>query len=153
MSTQVSTQYTTGHIGLNVTDLPRSKRFYQDVFDFDLAGESNKEGRAFAFLTQNNVIVLTLWQQSEGAFPTDRPGLHHLSFQVDSIERVKEVEQRLRKLGATIHYGSVTAHFEGADSGGVYFDDPDGIRLEVFAPIGASQSPAPISGAPACGFF
>ena len=45
MSTPVSTQFTPGHIGLNVRDLARSKRFYQDVFGFDLAGESNDEGR------------------------------------------------------------------------------------------------------------
>jgi len=153
MPTQVSTQYTTGHIGLNVSNLARSKRFYQEVFGFDLAGESNDEGRVFAFLTQNNVVVLTLWQQSDGAFAADRPGLHHLAFQVDSIEHVKEAEQRLRNLGIAIHYEGVTAHAEGAESGGVYFDDPDGIRLEICAPTGAGRSPAPKSGAPACGFF
>jgi lactoylglutathione lyase len=153
MSTSVSTQFTTGHIGLNVRDLARSKRFYQDVFGFDLAGESNEGGRAFAFLAQNNAVVLTLWQQSDGSFATDRPGLHHLAFQVKSIEQVKAAEQRLRQLGVVIHYEGVTAHAEGLDSGGVYFDDPDGIRLEICAPTGANQSPAPKSGAPACGFF
>jgi lactoylglutathione lyase len=153
MSTQVSTQYTTGHVGLNVSNLARSKRFYQDVFGFDLAGESNDGGRVFAFLTQNSVVVLTLWQQSDGAFAANRPGLHHLAFQVNSIEQVKEAEQRLRKLGIAIHYDGVTAHAEGAQSGGVYFDDPDGIRLEICASTGAGQSPAPKSGAPACGFF
>jgi lactoylglutathione lyase len=153
MSTQVSTQYTTGHVGLNVSNLARSKRFYQDVFGFDLAGESNDGGRVFAFLTQNSVVVLTLWQQSDGAFAANRPGLHHLAFQVNSIEQVKEAEQRLRKLGIAIHYDGVTAHAEGAQSGGVYFDDPDGIRLEICTSTGAGQSPAPKSGAPACGFF
>ena len=153
MSTKVSTQFTPGHIGLNVRDLARSKRFYQDVFGFDLAGESNDEGRIFAFLAQNNAIVLTLWQQTDESFAANRAGLHHLAFQVDSIEQVKEAEQRLRQLGVAIHFGGVTAHAEGADSGGVYFDDPDGIRLEICAPTGASQSPAPKSGAPACGFF
>ena len=153
MTTQVSTQFITGHVGLNVSDLARSKRFYQDVFGFDLSVESNEEGRAFAFLTQNNAIVLTLWQQSDGTFAADKAGLHHLSFQVDSIEEVKKAEQRLQQLGAVIHYGGVIAHAEGAESGGVFFEDPDGIRLEIFAPTGASQSPAPKSGAPACGFF
>jgi catechol 2,3-dioxygenase-like lactoylglutathione lyase family enzyme len=153
MTTQISTQFITGHVGLNVSDLARSKRFYQDVFGFDLSVESNEEGRAFAFLTRNNTIVLTLWQQSDGSFAADKAGLHHLSFQVDSIEEVKKAEQRLRQLGTVIHYGGVTAHAEGAESGGVFFEDPDGIRLEIFAPTGASQSPAPKSGAPACGFF
>src|SRR5215468_190291 len=146
MTTQVSTQFITGHIGLNVSDLARSKRFYQDVFGFDLAGESNDEKRAFVFLAQNNAVVLTLWQQSDGAFAANKAGLHHLAFQVDSIEQVKEAEQRLRQLGVVIHYGGVTAHADGADSGGVFFDDPDGIRLEICAPTGAAGSPAPQSG-------
>jgi len=153
MSADVSTKFSKGHIGLNVRDLARSKRFYQDVFGFDLAGESNAEGRTFAFLAQNSAVVLTLWQQSEGSFAANKAGLHHLAFQVDSIEHVKEAERRLRQLGIAIHYDGVTAHAEGADSGGVYFDDPDGIRLEICTPTGASRSPAPKTGAPACGFF
>jgi hypothetical protein len=71
-------------------------------------------------------------------------------FQVNSIEG--KAEQQLRKL-ASIHYDGVTAHAEGAQSGGVYFDDPDGIRLEIFAATGADQISAPKSGAPACGLF
>jgi catechol-2,3-dioxygenase len=153
MSAQVSTQFTPGHIGLNVRDLARSKRFYQDVFGFNIAGESNDGGRIFAFLAQKNAVVLTLWQQTTESFAANKAGLHHLAFQVDSIGQVKEAEQRLRNLGVPIHYGGVTAHAEGADSAGVYFDDPDGIRLEIFAPTGAGQNPAPESGAPACGFF
>ena len=106
----------------------------------------------FAFLTQGERIVLTLWQQSAGAFAPDRPGLHHLSFQVDRVEEVREVERRLREVGATIHHGGIAPHAEGWASGGIYFDDPDGIRLEVFAPSGV-QGTAPSGAAPTCGFF
>jgi lactoylglutathione lyase len=153
MPTQVSAQFTTGHIGLNVRDLFRSKRFYQDVFGFELGAESKDREHAYAFLTQNDVVVLTLWQQSEESFAANRSGLHHLSFQVDSMAQVTEMERRLRELGAPIHYGGVVAHAEGADSGGVFFEDPDGIRLEIFAARGARENPAPLSGAPSCGFF
>ena len=38
-------------------------------------------------------------------------------------------------------------------SGGVYFTDPDGIRLEIYAPTGAEIAPAPTKTAPTCGFF
>jgi len=44
---------------------------------------------------------------------------------------VRAAEERLRALGATIHHGGMVAHREGADSGGLFFEDPDGIRLEV----------------------
>lgn len=148
-----ATQFTTGHIGLNVTDLGRSRNFYTRVFGFDVIGESNEKHRTFAFLGQDQKVVLTLWQQSGGAFVTNRPGLHHLSFQVNSIAQVQEVERRLHDIGVVLHHDGIVPHREGADSGGVFFEDPDGIRLEVFAGTGASAYHAPYGQAPTCGFF
>ncbi len=153
MSSTVATQFATGHVGLNVSDLARSTRFYQEVFGFDVLAESKEAGREFAFLAQGKTLVLTLWLQSAGGFAKDRPGLHHLSFQVESIDQVQAAEQRLRELGAVIHHGGIVPHREGADSGGVFFEDPDGIRLEIFTTTGAGESPAPHAGAPTCGFF
>jgi len=143
----------TGHVGVNVTDTERSGRFYREVFGLDRLGESQEDGRRFVFLGHAEKLVLTLWQQSAGRFDAARPGLHHLSFQVESIEDVREVERRLRARGARFLYDGIVPHGEGADSGGVYFEDPDGIRLEVYAPAGARGRPAPAAGAPSCGFF
>ncbi|MGH9326097.1 MAG: VOC family protein, partial [Terriglobia bacterium] len=85
----------TGHIGLNVTNLERSKKFYQDVFGFKVMLESDAEDRKFVFLGDGESIVLTLWQQSGGRFDGRQPGLHHLSFQLASIDEVKQAEQKL----------------------------------------------------------
>ena len=43
-------RFTTGHIGLNVSDLARSRQFYQEVFGFQVVTESSNEGKRFAFL-------------------------------------------------------------------------------------------------------
>lgn len=153
MTSAVATQFTTGHVGLNVSDLARSKRFYQQVFGFDVMAESNAAGQEFAFLAQGKALVLTLWRQSSESFAKDRAGLHHLSFQVESIDQLKAAEQRLRDLGAAIHHGGIVPHSEGADSGGVFFEDPDGIRLEIFAAAGVGDRAAPHGHAPTCGFF
>ena len=56
---------TAAHVGLNVRDLPRSTRFYQQVFGFELLGESAEPGRAYAFLGRDGELILTLWPQSE----------------------------------------------------------------------------------------
>jgi lactoylglutathione lyase len=143
----------TGHVGINVTDTERSGQFYREVFGLELLGESQEEGRRFVFLGDTEKLVLTLWQQSAGRFDAGRPGLHHLSLQVESIEDVREVERRVRARGALFLYEGIVPHGEGADSGGIFFEDPDGTRLEVFAPTGAGGRPAPAAGAPSCGFF
>jgi catechol-2,3-dioxygenase len=143
----------TGHIGLNVSDLARSKQFYQQLFGFEVLGESQEVGRQFAFLGQDGMPVLTLWQQSEGRFAKHHVGLHHLAFQVGSIDDVRALEERLRALGTSFLYDGVVPHAEGADSGGVYIEDPDGIRLEIYSPTGAHGLAAPTADAPSCGFF
>jgi catechol 2,3-dioxygenase-like lactoylglutathione lyase family enzyme len=153
MATRAGTGFTTGHVGLNVSDLGRSAHFYRDVFGLDLAAESSEAGREYAFLARDGELLLTLWPQSRGSAATDRPGLHHLSFRVDSIEEVRAAEERLKALGAVIHHGGIVPHREGADSGGLFFEDPDGIRLEIFAPAGAGERPAPHADGPTCGFF
>lgn len=148
-----SQKFRTGHVGLNVSDLERSKRFYREVFGFEVIGESQQDGRRFVFLGDGNNLVLTLWQQASGRFEKQRPGLHHLSFQVGAIEQVREVERKLRDLSAPLLYDGIVPHGEGMQSGGVFFEDPDGIRLEIYAPEGAGSYVAPTQDAPSCGFF
>jgi len=142
-----------GHIGLNVTDLARSTTFYRQVFDFEVLGEQTEGDRRFAFLGHDGTLMVTLWQQSAGTFATDLPGLHHLSFQVSDIDAVRRAEATLRELGAELVYDGIVPHGEGASSGGVFFTDPDGVRLEIYAPAGADSAPAPTQDAPTCGFF
>ncbi|MGR4879023.1 VOC family protein [Streptomyces sp. LARHCF249] len=151
--TRVISKLRTGHVGLNVTDLDRSLAFYRDALGFQAMGEGKEEGRRFAFLGQDGELVLTLWQQADGAFAPASPGLHHLALSAGAIEEVREYEERLRSLGVEFAYEGVVAHGEGAASGGIFFHDPDGIRLEISVPAGAEDSSAPVAGAPTCGFF
>lgn len=145
----------TGHIGLNVTQLDRSKEFYQAVFGFEVVAEAEVSGSPFALLGKDGNLVVTLWQQSpkEAAFPTDRPGLHHLSFQVDSLAELQEAEARVKALDVPLIYDGIVPHAEGSASAAIFFKDPDGIRLEIFAPEGGKGRTAVNGSAPTCGFF
>ncbi len=148
MATVSAQQLQTGHVGLNVSDLGRSKNFYQEVFGFALMGESQQEDRLFAFLGDGQKLVLALWQQSEGLFDKSQPGLHHLSFQVESAEQVVTYQDKLRQLNVPLIYEGIVSHGAGMASGGVYFEDPDGIRLEIYSPTGVENAPAPTADAP-----
>lgn len=141
----------TGHIGLNVTDLSRSERFYSEALGLTPIGGSKDGDRRYTFLGDGTRLVLTLWEQSNGRFDAATPGLHHLSFQVDSADAVRQAEERLRALGAKFVHEGLVAHAEGADSGGIFFEDPDGTRLEIFTTSGVKG--APVADGPACGFF
>ncbi|MYR34585.1 VOC family protein [Nocardiopsis alba] len=143
----------TGHVGLNVTDIERSRDFYTRVFGFDVLGEGKEEGREYAFLGSDGQLILTLWKQSGEAFRKDTAGLHHLSFQVEAVEEVRRAEADLREIAVDFAYDGVVPHGEGAASGGIFFHDPDGIRLEIYAPTGADEAAAPVAAAPTCGFF
>ncbi|WP_330330434.1 VOC family protein [Streptomyces sp. NBC_00536] len=152
MTTAIST-LRTGHIGLNVTDLDRSLGFYRDALGFAQLGEGKEADRRFAFLGQDGVLVLTLWEQATGPFAPAAAGLHHLALQAETVEEVRAYEERLRALGVEFAYEGLVAHGEGAASGGIFFHDPDGTRLEISVPAGAEDAPAPVTGAPTCGFF
>jgi lactoylglutathione lyase len=130
-----------GHIGLTVTDLDRAVRFYSGVFGYERIGG----GDGFAFLGKDGRAVITLWTAGVDA-------LHHLAFEVPSIDDAAAAEARVVELGGRMHHDGVVAHREGASSGGIFFTDPDGIRLEIYAPDGAGGE-APHGEAPTCGFF
>jgi lactoylglutathione lyase len=89
----------------------------------------------------------------------DRAGLHHLAFEVGSIDEVEAAEARVRALGGSVQHGGIVPPSESAGSGGIFFTDPDGIRLEIYAGDGAQTHPAtpagaaPAGAAPTCGFF
>jgi lactoylglutathione lyase len=72
----------------------------------------------------------------------------HIALNVSDVGRAT----RVREHGGGMHHDGVVAHREGSESGGIFFTDPDGIRLEIYAPSG-SGGHAPHGEAPTCGFF
>ncbi len=153
MTGTITLQLATGHVGINVTDLDRSVTFYRDALGFEPLAVHREGEHRYAFLGTGGTPRLTLWQQSDGRFSPETPGLHHLSFEAASIEEVRTVEAALKALGTEFAHDGVVAHGEGTASGGIFFTDPDGTRLEVYAPTGAQTAPAPTGAAPTCGFF
>lgn len=143
------------HIGLCVTDLDRSRRFYRDglgfqeVAQFEVGPEFARvmevEGElslTSVFLRRDGVSIELLGYRSpavEGDGTRRRMtqlGLTHLSLLVQDVDAVAE---RLRSLGGTV---LPTTRLSAASGEFVYCLDPDGIRIELMrlaaGPVGGS---------------
>lgn len=149
------------NIGLNVTDIERSKRFYMEALGFEDGGVvvSSPPNGARVFFGRNgedylkkygNVAMLKVHHVRMGGLllllrefdnpkyigatdvpPTHQLGLCNLSIRVDSIERVSAV---VRKLGGQMFDNTWVKRGQNTGNGGagmIFGADPDGIQLEL----------------------
>ena len=132
------------HVRLTVTDIDRSRAFYDDVFGLPVllelpadADEATREQLGFLF----GVVIYRLGDSLFGLRPVgadrfaeDRTGLDHLSFAVDSVGDLDAAAAMLDDRGIT-HSG-----VKDIGAGHILeFRDPDNIALELFAPKPAAQ--------------
>ena len=127
------------HIRLTVTDIERSRRFYESVFGWPInvevpadADDATRERLAFLF---GGVIYnvgdsrIGLRPGAADRFDEDRVGLDHLALQVADKDELDAAASHLDSLGV--------AHEPIKDIGVMYileFRDPDNIALELVAP-------------------
>ncbi len=132
------------HVRLTVTDIARSRAFYDDVFGFTVAyelppdaDETTREALSFLFggvIYQVGGGLFGLRPVAPGAdrFDEDRVGLDHVSFTVGSRDELVQAVQRLEEHG--VAHGEVN---DLTDFGIAIlsFSDPDGVHLELTAPL------------------
>jgi glyoxylase I family protein len=127
------------HVRLTVTDIDRSRAFYDDVFGLPVAFElppdaddATREQLGFLFggvIYQLGDSLLGLRPVANDRFDEDRVGLDHLSFAVASRTELDDAAALLDQRGVR-HQGV-------KDIGAGYileFRDPDNVALELFAP-------------------
>ncbi len=88
------------HVGLAVSDLEASKTFFSNTLGFKVLG---KDSSYPAYFLNNDSITITLWQTTNGkqATPFNRKtnvGLHHLAFQVESLEKLNALHKTLTQV-------------------------------------------------------
>jgi len=123
------------HIYLTVSDLERSERYYDPIMrllDFRkgtkaIAGEPHVH--YFNRVTQ---ISLRGAHQPIGRHDPYAPGLHHLCLQLSDREAVDRAVASLAALGVAASAPRLYPVY-APDYYATFFEDPDGIRLELVA--------------------
>jgi glyoxylase I family protein len=127
------------HVRLTVTDIARSRSFYDDVFGLPVAvelppeaDEATKEQLSFLFggvIYQLGDSLLGLRPVADDEFNENRTGLDHVSFAVASRDDLDDAVTTLDRLGV-VHQG-----VKDIGAGWILeFRDPDNVALELFAP-------------------
>ncbi len=119
-----------GHVVLIVQDLEKSVEFYTKVLGFrvsDVYPESMMPGRMVFMRCNNDHHGVALVGQ--GKKKAENVELHHMAFEVDTIDEVLKARDHLKK-------HNVQIDFEGRRRAGVQvaveFRDPDNHSLEIF---------------------
>ncbi len=135
--------YATSHIGLCVSDLERSRRFYVDGLGFEefarfdltrpLAEVDPPFDFTSFFIQKDGLRVELLYYRSPGAIgePSSRRnhlGLTHLSFVVDDVDAAAS---ELEGFGGTIIEGTRSGQDDPDAVQIIFLADPDGTRVEL----------------------
>ena len=124
------------HIALKVRDIAKAKSFYQTMLGMNVVWEPDSEN---VYLSSGNDNI-ALHQVTPGfASTAAEQHLDHFGFIVESIERVKELEQQFRSAGITIVH-PFKIHRDGSAS--FYCADPDEIVIQMlYEPQLSRQAP------------
>ena len=113
------------HIALKVRSAARSKKFYQDILGMDVVWEPDPQNVYLSSGCDNIAIHEVTDSFAERA---EERQLDHLGFVIESIDRVKELEEDFRARGVTIVH-AFKVHRDGSAS--FYCADPDGIVIQM----------------------
>ena len=115
-----------GHVGIHVTDLDRSVRFYRDLLGLTVTDEDPKAGMVFMSArpeVEHHELLLCRGRTAT----RDTMLVQQISFRCPSLQDVQDYYRRLRDNGVqidmTVSHGNAIA---------VYFYDPDGNRCEAY---------------------
>ncbi|MGI8661968.1 MAG: VOC family protein [Acidimicrobiales bacterium] len=122
------------HVAVTVSDLERSRPWYQRLFDADpVLDEDTGSFHHVVWLLGGTLFGIHQHTDASSAEAFDelRPGLDHVAFGCANRAELTQWEKRLEERGIA-NGGVVDAPY----GSGLSFRDPDNIALEFFAPPG-----------------
>jgi len=113
------------HVALKVRDITRSKYFYQNFLGMEVVWEPDSQNVYLSSGCDN--LALHEVPQSLATSVREQQ-LDHVGFVVETIDRVRELEEEFRAKGVEIVHPFKT-HRDGSAS--FYCTDPDGIVIQM----------------------
>lgn len=121
------------HLEIYVSDLERSITFWGWLLG-RLGYEPFQEwDEGMSWLAGDTYLAFVQAPESGGGFDRRRVGLNHLAFRVGSHREVDELTEALRERGARLLYGDRHPYAGGPHHYAAFFEDPDGLKLELVA--------------------
>ena len=136
-----------GHVAVFVTDINRSRNFYEEVIGLKHSEthgpedhKMNKDlGYTLCFMScgefHHDLVLVHEQDKNGNTVPVEGHGLQHIAFRLEDGRSTSDFAEELEAKGIAIIYGPVLHRpiSEGGDGtwGGnhaVYFHDPDGRR-------------------------
>ncbi len=121
----MTTKIVIDHIVISVTNLANSTKFYGAFLGKAKLGKED----AHFMLGATKLFLTSPYKQSAKKFDKHNIGLNHIAFQVGSLPRLKAYKLLLDKAGI-VHSGIQIDNYSLKEF--IHFDDPDGIRLELY---------------------
>jgi catechol 2,3-dioxygenase len=117
-----------GHVVIKVRDLDEAERFYAETLGIPIQSRSESEQMTFFTLGQHHDFAIIAIGAAAGASSENAVGTHHIAFKVaGGVAGLREAKARLESEGVTV--APVDHHVTKS----LYFSDPDGNALELYA--------------------
>jgi catechol 2,3-dioxygenase len=116
-----------GHVVIKVRDLGMAEQFYHGILGIPIQSRSEAHQMTFFTLGHHHDFAVIAIGRDAAAADTKTVGTHHIAFKVGGLDALREAKERLESEGIVV--APVDHHVTRS----LYFSDPDGNALELYA--------------------
>jgi catechol 2,3-dioxygenase len=116
-----------GHVVIKVRDLGMAEQFYHGILGIPIQSRSEAQQMTFFTLGHHHDFGVIAIGRDAAAADTKTVGTHHIAFKVGGLDALREAKERLESEGIVV--APVDHHVTKS----LYFSDPDGNALELYA--------------------